>query len=325
MFFLLLFFLLSFASFSQTPGATTLSNPSIRFTRVEKAYVVLQRGPVEAVVVTNEAVNDAVLPNHRAGYSGLAKLTHKNRKENLFVPLHSGLNFEHILDGTADTDRKIQFEPRNAPMELRQIHKHAVELCQPPTFHHALESCQRYELLADGALQLTIELAARKPSFRNGYIGLFWASYIHQPESLDIHFRGPEGWVRGVTPAHGELSTHLAVDDQRVFPHDDPFPLTLVHSLSRHRYTEPWYFGVSHGMAFAQIFRKRDAVRITQSPSGGGKGNPAWDFQFYVPRYEVDRVYQFVMRAVYLPFTDAGQVEKATRKHREALTPRDGK
>lgn len=302
-------------------AATTLSLPETKFTRPAKPYAVLQRGNVEAVIVNNEAVNDAVLPNHRAGYSGVARLTHKSRKENLFVPGIAGLNFEHILDGTAHADRKLQFEPRNHPMELRVIDKHTAELCQSPTFHHALESCQRYELLAGGTIQLTIEIAARKATFRNGYIGLFWASYIHQPESLDIHFKTAQGWTRGVTPAHGTLSTHIAGDDTRQFPHDEPFPLTLVHSLSNHRYAEPWYFGVSHGMAFVQMFRAKDRVRLTQSPSGGGTGNPAWDFQFYVPGYEPGKIYQFVMRAAYLPLTDPRQIEKATRKHRAALNP----
>jgi len=301
--------------------ATTLSNPEIKFTRPAKPYVVLTRGPIEAVIVNNEAVNDEVLPNHRAGYSGVAKLTRKSRKENLFVPDIAGLNFEHILDGSIPADRKTQFEPRNHPMELRVINQHTAELCQSPSFHHALESCQRYELLPDGVIQLTIEAAARKPSFRNGYIGLFWASYIHQPESLDIHFRTKDGWTRGVTPAHGTLSTHIATTDTRQFPHDEPFPLTLVHSLSNHRFTEPWYFGVSHGFAFVQMFRAKDQPRLTQSPSGGGTGNPAWDFQFYVPNYEPNKIYQFVMRAAYLPYKSHQQVEKATREHRAALNP----
>ena len=319
---------LAAAACAQTPGGTTLSNPATRFTRSEKPYAILKRGPVEIVVVTNDAVDDSVLPGHRAGYSGVALLRHKRRAENLFVPALAGLNFEHILDGTASTDRNIQFEPRNWPMELRLVNRYAVELCQQPTFHHALESCQRYELLGDGTIQLTIEVAARKPTFRNGYINLFWASYIHKPESLDIHFRGvpasnpnprEAAWIRGVTPAHGTLSTHPAYDDTRVFPHDDPFPLTLVHSLSEHRYTEPWYFAVSHGMAFVQMFRPIDRVRITQSPSGGGQGNPAWDFQYFIPNYEPDRIYQLVMRAAYLPFQSPEQIEKATRKHRAAL------
>lgn len=311
--------------FAQTPGSTTLSDPSLPFSRPPKPYVVLKRGPTEAVIVDNSAVDDHVLPHHRAGYSGVAKLTHRRRAENLFVPGIAGLNFEHILDGTASADRKVQFEPRNWPMELRVISKYAAELCQAPTFVHHLESCQRYELLQDGTIQLTIEVVARKAAFRNGYIGLFWASYIHQPEWIDIHFRGPQGWVRGVTPAHGTLSTHIGQTDSRQFAHDDPFPLTLVHSLSNHRYAEPWYFGVSHGMAFVQMFREADRVRLTQSPSGGGTGNPAWDFQFYVPDYQPGRIYRFVMRAAYLPYTSPEQVEKDTRKHRAALNRHGGK
>jgi hypothetical protein len=316
---------LPMAGLAQEAGVTSLMNPSVRFTRSEKPYAVLKRGPVEAVVVDNSAVDDEVLPGHRAGYSGLALLRHEKRRENLFVAAYSGLNFEHILDGRAQTDRKVLFEPRNHPMELRLVDAHTVELYQPPTFHHGLESCQRYHLLADGTIELTIEIVAREPSFRNGYIGLFWASYIHQPESLNIHFRGitekrnEEHWVRGVTPAHGVESTHLAVRDQRRFPHDAPFPLTLVHNFSRNRFTEPWYFGVSRAMAFVQMFREQDGVRITQSPSGGGAGNPAWDFQFHVPDYEVGRLYRFVMRAAYLPYESPEQVERATRTHRDAL------
>ncbi len=314
--------------------ATTMSNAAIKFTRADKPYAILKRGDVEMIVVDNSEVKDDVLPNQRAGYSGIASLKHAKRKENLFVPGIAGLNFEHILDGTAHAERKTQFEPRNWPMELRLIDDakgHAVELYQKPTFHHGLESCQRYELLEDGTIQLTIEVIPRKKSFANGYICLFWASYIHQPESLDIHFRGwprkeaeqrklPDPrWMRGITPAHGTLSTHAALDDDRRFKHDEPFPLTLVYSMSDHRYAEPWSFGVSHGMAFAQMFRPQDRVRLTQSPSGGGKGNPAWDFQFYIENYEVDRRYQFVMRAAYLPFESNEQVDAATRRHRETL------
>lgn len=101
--------------------------------------------------------------------------------------------------------------------------------------------------------------------------------------------------------------------------------MTLVHSLSKHRFAEPWYFGVSHGMAFVQMFRGGDQPRLTQSPSGGGKGNPAWDFQFYARDYEVNKIYQFVMRAAYLPYKSHAQIEKATRKHRTALNPRGEK
>ena len=57
----------------------------------DKTYVVLQRGDVTAVIVNNEAVDDETLPGHRRGYSGVASLTHRKRKDNLFVPFYAGL------------------------------------------------------------------------------------------------------------------------------------------------------------------------------------------------------------------------------------------
>jgi hypothetical protein len=300
----------------ELPKLTTLSDSTLRYTVPEKGYAVLERGDVRAVVVDNRAVEEGIIKGHKAGYSGVASLTHKRQPRNLFVENYAGLNFEHILDGTRQ-ERDILFEPRHAPMELRAIDEHAVELHQAPTPHYGLESCSRYELLEDGTIQFTFECIPRRETFKNGYILLFWASYIDHPESLDIHFKGfpndgppKASWIRGVTPAHGKLSTHLGPNDRRELKHDDEFPLTLVYNLSNHRYAEPWYFGVSRGMAFAQVFRPRDEIRLCQSPSGGGAGCPAWDFQFVIPNYKVGQRYQMVMRAVYTPFESNDQVER---------------
>ncbi len=307
------------------PALTTLSNPAIEYRVPDKPYVVLRRADVEAVIVDNSAVDDDVLPGHRAGYNGVGALRHARRQENVFVPSVAGLNFEHIHDGTVQ-ERAVLFEPRNAPMQLRIVDRHTAELHQLATPHFGLESCHRYHLLEDGTIEMTFECIPRRKSLAHGYVGLFWASYIHQPESLDIHFKGyTEGevetpdWIRGVTPSHGVLATHLAADDHRTFTHDPQFPLSLVFSRSRHRFTEPWYYGVSHGMALVFIFRGNDRPRLTQSPSGGGRGNPAWDFQYFISDYEVGKRCQMVMRAMYLPYETPEQVERASAVHRRAL------
>jgi hypothetical protein len=307
------------------PGRTNHTNPAIRLAAPEKPYIVLRRGEVEAIVVDHRAVDDGVLPRHRAGYSGLAALRHAWRRQNLFVPAYAGLIFQHIHDGTT-RPRDILFEPRNAPVELRRVDDHTAELYQRPTPHWGLEGCLRYEMLPDGAIEMTLECVPRRRSFRNGSIGLFWASDTDRPESGAIHFRGhPDGgdvtprWIESVSPAHGVRATHLGAADRRDFPHDEGFPLTLVFSGSGLRHDEPWYFGVSHGMADAQVFRPRDRVRFAQSPPGGGRGNPARDFQACLPVYEVGRRYTLVMRALYLPYESVEQVREAVESHRLAL------
>lgn len=317
----------------EPPPRTTLADKNIRYTVPDKPYVVLRRGPIEAVIVDNSAVNDEVLPGHQAGYHGLASLKHERQPRNLFVPAYAGLNFEHIHDGTVQ-ERRVLFEPRHAPMQLRLINHHTAELYQAPTPFWGLESCLRYELLDDGVIELTFECIPRRDTYRNGYIGLFWASYIDQPEALDIHFMGRSGdnkakpdWIRGVTPRHGEQAAHLALADQRQFAHDDLFPLTLVFGLSAHRFSEPWFFGLARGMAFAQLFRPADGVRISQSPSGGGRGNPAWDFQWFIQNYRVGQRYQLVMRALYLPVDDhlteaRKRVAQAVRRVKPADSPK---
>ena len=310
------------------PGRTSLSNPQVQYKVPGKHYVVLKRGEVEAVITDNTPVDDEILPNHGDGFNGMASLKHVNRQENLFVPRFAGLNLEHIHDGT-NQERSILFEPRNAPMQLRKINGHTAEVYQPPTPFWQLESCMLYELLHDGTIEMTFECIPHKQTFKNGYIGLFWASYINKPESLDIHFLGRRtddpsakpGWIQGVTPQHGTKATHLAIDDNRDIKHTPDFSLRLAFNLSDYRYSEPWYYGVSHGMAFVQMFRKRDGIRFSQSPSGGGKDCPAWDFQYFIPNYEVGKRYGFVMMAIYLPYESQEQVVKATERHRAALNP----
>ena len=300
---------------AQSQAQTSLGR-KIKFTVADRESVTLKRGDVTAVVVNNQAGGKG-LPGHRAGYSGVASLTHSKQTRNLFVPSYAGLNFEHIHDGTTQ-GRDILFEPRRDPMELRIINKHTVELYQAPTSTWGLESCHRYELLADGTIQMTFECIPRRRTFRNNYIGLFWASYIHQPESLDIHFRGRPAkepnaavrWVRGVTPRHGVLATHVGADDKRRLQHDADFPLTLAFNRSNYRFAEPWYFGISRKMAAVYLFRPVDQIRLTQSPSGGGNKNPAWDFQFFIPDYKIGKRYKMVMRLMYIPYESHEQVAR---------------
>ena len=200
------------------------------------------------------------------------------RAANLFVPYFSGLNFEHIHDGTS-SGLKETFEPRKFPMQLRLVDAFTVEVYQPPTGNWKLESCGAYHLLEDGTIEYTFECIPRADRFRNGYIGLFWASYIHQPERGAIFFQGrprngqvPARWIEATSPQHGIASTHPPAASATL-PHvNADFPLTLVDHPSRYVYTEPWYFGVSHGMAYVLMFRRRDGIWMRSRPPGPDRG-----------------------------------------------------
>ncbi len=308
------------------PGVTSLTNPNVKYRSLEQHAVKLQRGPVTTVIVDN-GQSPLLIPQHRAGYNGIGWLEHADRESNVFVPAYAGLNFEHIHDGTLAVNRE-KFEPRKNPMQIRKIDAHTVELYQAPTHNWQLESCGRYHLLPDGAIEYTFECIPRSRSFRQGYIGLFWASYIQSPADRAIHVWGQAPthrtphWIRAISPRHGIDSTHPPAGAPASVAVDPDFPLTLVNHPSNYRYHSPWYFGVSHGMALAYVFRSQDQVWFAQSPTGGGARNPAWDFQWFVPKYQVGQAYGFVMRLVYTPFEDQPQLSKRISPHLKALNDR---
>lgn len=310
------------------PRITSLTNPAVKYRVPAEHHVELKQGPITAIVVDNAAVDIPSLPQHKAGYNGVASLKHEKMSGNLFVPGVAGLNFEHIHDGTLAVSVE-KFEPRKAPMELRIVDETTVELHQPPTDNWKLESCSRYRLLPDGVIEYTFECIPREATFKQGYIGLFWASYIATPEDTAIHFRGREAtgtgsgdWLRTVTPAHGVDSTHPPAGPLPNLPMDPEFPMKLVNHRSKYVYTDPWYYGISQKMAYVQMFRARDQIWLAQSPSGGGNGNPAWDFQWFIPDWNLNEAYGFVMRAALLPTMDRAQIDDQTRTHRTALNPK---
>ena len=292
-------------------GGTSLTDPQVKYTEPADHTVTLRRGPVIAVIVDNEGFGE----HHRAGYNGIASLTHDKRPENVFVPLYAGLNLEHYYDGSNVAGERV-FEPRSAPMHLRVIDEHAVELYQPPTPTWKVESCTRFTIEDDATVRMRFECIPRVKVFKHGYIGVFWASYIDRPESKEIYFLGREKggagerWIDASTPAHGVDAGHVPADDTRVFKKDDDFPPgMLMFSRSKYEYTQPFYYGVSHGMALVYMFRPQDRIIFTQSPTGGGPTNPAWDFQWFIEDYEVGKAYSFEMCLAYVPFESPEQIK----------------
>jgi hypothetical protein len=176
---------------------------------VRVARETFQAGDLTAVIGDNEAYD-----GRRAGYNGVHSLIHKTRPESLFGI--AGLNYEHIFDGLQELtgEPKVYFEPRNFPITLTKISDVEAELHQAPTPTFFLESWTRFKLVAPHYIDFSYRCKPHQHAFRNGYIGVFWASYIDAPENKSIYFRDDKGWVQLCTQAHNDESTVRHVDDK---------------------------------------------------------------------------------------------------------------
>ena len=104
------------------------------------------------------------------------------------------------------------------------------------------------------------------------------------------------------TQEHDDESTVLAQGDDLKLSWQEGSRDALFKNFSRMRYSRPFYYGNFEGLVYILMFEKADGIRLTHSPSGGGfnKGfnttNPAWDWQFIVPKYEVNKEYKYRAR-----------------------------
>ena len=286
------------------------------------AHDTFRAGDLTAVIGDNSTSG-----GHRAGYNGVWSLTHKNEPANLFVPAVAGLNFEHIFDGDKGgpgEGQKIFFEPRHAPMTFRKLSDREAELHQPPTPTFHLESWTRFALAEPHSLDFSFRCVPTQHAFAHGYVGLFWASYINAPEDKSLYFRGGGLWQQLCTQRHNDQSTVRHRDDRFALKASPGYRDALFRNISPLTYDLPLYYGLFRGQIFILMFDRAEGIRLTHSPSGGGVNkeaettNPAWDFQYLLPRYEVKREYGFRARVVYRPRCGRDEVLREYERWRKS-------
>jgi len=283
--------------------------------------VTIKMGDLTATFADNSAMGD----KHRAGYNGIARLTHTSQTENVFVPAYAGFNLEHVFGGDRLED---VFEPRHHPMTLRQISTATVELHQSPTPLSSVESTTRFTVVPPHYIDVEFQCVARRGEFfRHGYLGLFWASYINGPEDRRICFwgRAPSElkprWISAFSEKHGLASTHLGIADRGDIFFAPDFNATLASHFSDYRFSEPFFYGRFRNMVLIFMFDRAEGIRFSQSPTGGGGENPAWDFQFLVRDFRTNQPYGYRARLVYRPFIGPDDVLDEFRRWRRRAKP----
>jgi hypothetical protein len=280
------------------------------------AQATLQAGDLMAEVGDNGAAGE-----HRAGYNGVWNLRHKKSSRNLFVPSYAGLNHEHIFNGETEDDPEYFFEPRRAPMTFKKVSDMEAELHQPPTPTFHLESWTQFRLVTPHYLDMRYRCVAHQHVFHRGWIGLFWASYINAPDDKSIYFLGgmegeTSAWTQLCTQRHNDESTVRHRDDKLTLEFANPAKPALFKSLSPSRFDLPFFYGLFDDLTWIVMFDRTAGIRITHSPSGGGGApdrrttNPAWDFQYLIPDYEVARTYELRVRTVLRPRCSRDEVLK---------------
>lgn len=271
--------------------------------------VAIEMGNLKATFVDNQEWGE----EHKAGYNGIAELFHLEQESSPFVPYFAGFNLEHIFGG--DSLDQL-FEPRKHPMKLFLKADNEVLLYQATTPLSGVESLTEFKIVAPHYIDITFRCIFHNANFfKHDYAGLFWASYINRPEDKKIYFKGissinPEAsWIDAYSFEHGTQSTHKRIDDDFEFFFAENFNATLASHFSKYRYIEPFYFGKFHNMALAYFFASDEVIRFSQSPTGGGETNPAWDFLYLIPSPQTEKEYHFKARMVYKPFHSAEDIQ----------------
>ncbi len=269
----------------------------------------ISAGELTAVIGDNRAAD-----GQRAGYNGVQSLVSVHCADNLFVPGIAGINLEHLFDGRDMSEPDAYFEPRRHPMEIEKLDEQSVILHQSATPTLGVQSMASFALRVPHYLDIELRIVLREPSLTHDYLLAFWASYINAPENRAMHFLGRprvepvgEAWLTLDTAEHGDESTVCHVDVEPQLPHEMSRD-TLAYSYSKLAHIRPLFYGRRRRMVFALMFDRADDVRLTHSPTGGGDGNPAWDFQWVLHEPEVGEEHLLRARAIYKPWVSPNDI-----------------
>lgn len=256
---------------------------------------------LEIVVANNEPYE-----GHAAGLSGISELYLDGSERNFFRPIGTGLNFEFLFSGDSTSYDWDRFEPRRAPMELVRLATNKAQLRQPRTENWPLQSFITYEL-SGNLIEMTYEGIPFEDAWsKHNYIGLFFASYINEPEEKGIHFIGKyrseedsdARWIYHLPPEHGREANHRPAGSNWDPVFDEGFTITLASGFSDLEYIFPFYYGISGDEVLIMMFEPLDEegeMRFAQSPDALSRPytNPAWDFVYFKKNPVIDEKFSF--------------------------------
>ena len=141
--------------------------------------------------------DDVAFPFERAnGYNGVRQLySRRGPRENIFRSSYSSsLNFEFIYDRTGRSmiprwlGGTLGTPP--TPSRLTRLGDNSVRLTTSIPEPRRIEVSTTFTLVPPHYIDLETTCLAHPGAFEGDWLGLFWASYIHGPESKTTRFLG---------------------------------------------------------------------------------------------------------------------------------------
>jgi hypothetical protein len=265
---------------------------------------------LEMIFVDNKQFS----PSHRKGYNGIAKLrtTQSLDEWNFFVDYYAGFNHEHYFDNKFRSHKDL-YHPRRHPMSLLQ------EKDSKNTTHVKLtqKSYRPWNVRYDAdfkihghSIDFTLQFTPQRELPSSEFLGVFFASYINQPEQKGFNLHTEGKWHYFETTAHG---TQSSIASNQCIYHptfsDKIEKHWLFASYAPIQYDWPVFYGINHGIMLCFMFESKPLLFLSHSPSGGGLGNPAWDFFIIQPKPQPHQTFSLRGRLIVKPFVSDSDVE----------------
>ncbi len=267
---------------------------------------------------------------HGSGFTPLSHHLYPNR--NIYHDDAVGLNFEHIMNGTAADFSISHLTPRKDSCLINRLSDSSASVIHPAEYSSwYIDSKMTYTLKGKNYIDLEFVATPRKDKFPLGYVGFMWASYMNRTIDRRIFFRGLNknqgDWV-----AFGEDITDsfetgtIAYYKSKPLPYEKDAKTLNIIEHPHKKFILPFYYGLVHGsgnveskndtMVYIMMFDQKETIRfamwnfIRNSEGEADTHSPAWDWQYVIQNPELNKEYRYRARIVYKPYAGRADIIK---------------
>lgn len=296
--------------------------------------------PAHTLEISNQyfegTLHDNISNKKRQG-AGFTPLIHTLfPAQNLYRNDAVGLNFEHIMNGTAQDAEISMFTPRRDSCLIKQISDSAAAVIHPAEYSSwNIDSKMTYTLKGKYYIDLEFSATLRQNKFPLDYIGFMWASYMNCALDRRIYFPGNEqgavSWTAfGEDIGDGFETGTVAYSATTPLNYEENAKTLNIIEHPHKKFHYPFYFGLVHGsgntetendtMVYIMMFNQSESIRFAmwnffRNPENQpDTHSPAWDWQYVIHHPVLDKEYGYRARIVYKPFAGRRDVIEEYRK-----------